>query len=120
MDSHCCFMLIISETDFESEDFILAANDYQDALFIAPLTCLKVIRFTPIDINATIDKPRGLSYDPAERKLYWVESSNRKIRRSDLNGSNVEDIVTGVNRKCLNYKRLRYFIKFPLTEWVLI
>ena len=112
---HHCFIFIISEIEFESEDFILAANTYQDALYIAPLTCLKVFRFTPIKINATIDKPRGMSYDPVERKMYWAEAGNnfRVIRRSDLNGSNVEDVVTGINRKCSYKKQFKYFISFP-------
>ena len=103
LTQHYCFMLIISEIEFESVDFILAAHKNRDYLYVAPLTCLKVLRFTPIKIDAAIDKPRGISYDPVERKLYWVEAGNQTIRRSYLNGSNVEDVVTGIDRKCSKY-----------------
>ncbi|MCG8407520.1 MAG: thrombospondin type 3 repeat-containing protein [Phycisphaerales bacterium] len=43
--------------------------------------------------------PVGIFADPAESKLYWVDASLDVIRRSDLVGLNVEDVVTtGLDR----------------------
>ena len=42
-----------------------------------------------------LDAPKGLTLDASGRKLYWAERSGR-IRRSHLNGSKIEDVVTGL------------------------
>lgn len=43
--------------------------------------------------------PVGIFADPAESKLYWIDASLDVIRRSDLVGLNVEDVVTaGLDR----------------------
>ena len=39
-----------------------------------------------------LDGPKGVSVDVAGRKIYWAEQSS--IRRADLNGENIEDVVT--------------------------
>ena len=41
-----------------------------------------------------LDAPEGVSVDVAGRKIYWTEQGN--IRRADLNGENIEDVVTGL------------------------
>ena len=41
-----------------------------------------------------LDGPKGVSVDVAGRKLYWTEQGS--IRRADLNGENIEDVVTGL------------------------
>ena len=32
----------------------------------------------------------------AQQKMYWTNISTGKIQRADLNGSNIEDLVTGL------------------------
>ena len=41
-----------------------------------------------------LDGPQGVSVDVAGRKIYWAEQGS--IRRADLNGENIEDVVTGL------------------------
>ena len=41
-----------------------------------------------------LDAPQGVSVDTAGRKIYWTEQNN--IRRADLNGENIEDVITSV------------------------
>ena len=41
-----------------------------------------------------LDAPHGVSVDMAGRKIYWAEQGN--IRRANLNGKNIEDVVTGL------------------------
>ena len=41
-----------------------------------------------------LDAPQGVSVDTAGRKIYWTEQNS--IRRADLNGENIEDVVTSV------------------------
>ena len=46
---------------------------------------------------ATLTITLGLGIFPAHaQKMYWTDSGTGKIQRSDLDGSNVEDIVTRV------------------------
>ncbi|XP_072044257.1 uncharacterized protein [Amphiura filiformis] len=84
------------EVEYQSDDFILSANAGRDNIYTAPLTCFKVFRFTSLPIDS-IDKPRGLSYDPVERKIYWIEAANTKIVRSNYDGTDPEDVVTGIS-----------------------
>ncbi|MDE0635037.1 MAG: hypothetical protein OXI43_04175 [Candidatus Poribacteria bacterium] len=54
-----------------------------------------------------LNGPTDIALDPHSRKIYWVELDTqkhngkiihkRKIRRSNLDGSNVTDILTGLN-----------------------
>jgi len=37
--------------------------------------------------------PKGIDVDLVEDKLYWADSTTRKIQRSDLYGSNVENVI---------------------------
>ena len=38
--------------------------------------------------------PRGIALDLSQRKIYWANCGAGKIQRSNLDGSNVEDLVT--------------------------
>ena len=40
-----------------------------------------------------LDAPKAVSVDVAGRKIYWTAQNS--IRRADLNGENIEDVVTG-------------------------
>lgn len=42
------------------------------------------------------DYPVDLAIDSAEGKLYWTNSPAQKIQRANLDGSDIEDVVTGV------------------------
>ena len=43
-------------------------------------------------------EPRGLALDLLKNKMYWIDSNGSKIRRADLDGSNIENIITtGLN-----------------------
>ena len=41
-----------------------------------------------------LDAPQGVSVDTAGRKIYWTQQNS--IRRADLNGENIEDVITSV------------------------
>jgi Low-density lipoprotein receptor repeat class B len=38
--------------------------------------------------------PMSVDVDPFGQKVYWTEYNTRKIRRANLDGSNVQDVVT--------------------------
>ena len=38
--------------------------------------------------------PYGIALDVASGKMYWTDSEADKIQRANLDGSNVEDLVT--------------------------
>ena len=42
----------------------------------------------------TGDLPRQVSYDPVEKKIYWVEYGSNLLRRCDLDGGGVQDFST--------------------------
>ncbi|XP_030833316.1 low-density lipoprotein receptor-related protein 5-like [Strongylocentrotus purpuratus] len=46
--------------------------------------------FTPI---LSAPRPRGITYDPVSKKIYWSEGHQRRIIRADMNGSNIEAIT---------------------------
>ena len=54
------------------------------------------------DFDAS-DFYRGLAVDPSAGKIYWgvggfcpIEANTGRIQRADLNGDNVENVVTGL------------------------
>lgn len=54
-----------------------------------------------VDLWGQVPSPRlfGIALDPSANKMYWVnspEGSAGKIQRADLNGSDIQDIVTGL------------------------
>ena len=42
-----------------------------------------------------LESPEGIAVDAVNRKLYWAE--NGSIKRANLNGKNIENIVTGLD-----------------------
>ena len=42
-----------------------------------------------------LERPSGLALDVSGGKVYWAETTGR-IRRANLDGSNVEDVATGL------------------------
>lgn len=48
-------------------------------------------------ISSGISDIRQMAIDTNNDKIYWTSESGQKISRSDLDGSNVEDIITGVS-----------------------
>jgi len=67
-------------------------DDSLDAVFSASLDGSNL---TNLNI-AGVDAPIDISFDPLEGKLYWSElgAPGARIRRANLDGSGVEDIVT--------------------------
>lgn len=47
-------------------------------------------------ISTGISFVTGLDIDEANEKLYWLDLPSGKIQRSDLDGSNIEDVVTDI------------------------
>lgn len=41
-----------------------------------------------------MEKPHGIAIDAIMRKIYWTDYGTQKIQRSNMDGTNVEDIVT--------------------------
>ena len=50
----------------------------------------------PADVEWFRSGPRGLTLDLSSGKLYWAYCAKGKIQRANLDGSNVEDIITGL------------------------
>ena len=44
-----------------------------------------------------VQHPRGMALDAVGGKLYWTELGTKKIQRANLDGTSVEDLVTGLN-----------------------
>src|SRR5687768_3639658 len=42
----------------------------------------------------TVFDPRGIVLDPAAQKFYFADAITQSIRRANLDGSNVENVVT--------------------------
>ncbi len=54
---------------------------------------------TPLDLGATV--PASIALDVTGGKMYWTDWHTNKILRANLDGSNVEDILTsGVSFSC--------------------
>ena len=41
--------------------------------------------------------PRGIRVDSSGGKIYWTDAGTDKIQRADLDGSTIEDLVTGAD-----------------------
>ena len=41
-----------------------------------------------------LDNPQGIAVDAAGGKMYWGDAGNQEIQRADLDGTNVEDLIT--------------------------
>jgi len=46
---------------------------------------------------ALAQSPRGIALDLTASKVYWTESTTHKIKRANLNGGGVEDVLTGLS-----------------------
>ena len=55
----------------------------------------------------------GIALDVLGGKIYWTNTVEEKIQRADLNGANVQDVVTGleINTLFLPSLLLQYLIK---------
>ena len=43
------------------------------------------------------DHPVDLALDLKHRRMYWINMANGAIQRATLNGSQVEDVLTGIS-----------------------
>ena len=48
-------------------------------------------------IPSGLSSPQGIAVDPIGKRMYWVDSGTGKIQRAHLDGTNMEDIVTGLS-----------------------
>jgi sugar lactone lactonase YvrE len=46
--------------------------------------------------------PKGLTHDPVENKLYWIDWDNKSIRRANADGSQLETIVSDAGDTALS------------------
>ncbi len=64
-----------------------------------PYKAIKSANLDGSDVQSVVSlthEPFGVAIDPVADKLYWSEPNGPKIRRADLNGSNVEDVPIDV------------------------
>jgi hypothetical protein len=60
------------------------------------------------DVVAGLNGPRCIAIDQALGKMYWVSSEDESIKRADVDGSNIETVVTGLSHPfgiSLNYNQ---------------
>ena len=41
-----------------------------------------------------MEGPQGIALDLTEGKIYWADEGTHKIQRANLDGSNIEDLIT--------------------------
>ena len=71
---------------------------------------------TPISVAAD-SRVTGLDYDPVDGKIYWVERDNNNIKRSNVDGTNQEDIATSAGTgRCMIAKIVIRPLKLSLME----
>lgn len=57
-----------------------------------------VLKPANIDLRKTrLSYPWGIAVDPYRGKIYWTDLNPGRIHRANLNGTDAEDFVTGVN-----------------------
>ena len=85
--------------EFTSTVHALAIDAHNNKLYLAN-SVGKVQRlnldgtgFQP-DLIVNLNSPRGVAVDAAGGKVYWTE--NGRIRRANLNGTNVQNVATGL------------------------
>lgn len=49
-------------------------------------------------MTSGLEDPSSIALDLIHGKMYWTDGGTGKIQRGDLDGSNVEDVVVGVDR----------------------
>ncbi|MCZ6681046.1 MAG: hypothetical protein O7E52_27820 [Candidatus Poribacteria bacterium] len=47
-------------------------------------------------LSVTLSGPEHIAVDATEGKIYWTDALTRKIQRANLDGTNIEDLVTGL------------------------
>ncbi|MBI5764279.1 MAG: hypothetical protein HZA51_12225 [Planctomycetes bacterium] len=53
----------------------------------------------PVDVVATgLTHPASIALDIPRGKLYWSDGNRGKVQRANLDGSNIEDILTGLDK----------------------
>lgn len=70
------------------DNFFLVADDYRHQIYQADASFhdVSAIQFPPYD------RPISLDYDYADDRIYWTDFETSIIKRSFLNGSNLEII----------------------------
>jgi len=61
-------------------------------------------------------RPYGIALDTAGGKMYWTNSGANKIQRASLDGSNVTDLITGLEDP---YSIAVNAIPIPSAAWLL-
>jgi len=85
---------IAVDYSYEKLYYSLAGVDFDMSSIICANIDGTNIQSLPIDFPM-FTAPGGIALDIANDKIYWTEAT--RIRRANLNGSNVEDLVTGLH-----------------------
>jgi len=46
-------------------------------------------------LSVTLARPVSIAVDASGGKMYWADGTTKKIQRANLDGTNVQDLVTG-------------------------
>ena len=71
--------------------FVMVARQLRISLALGLVLLVPVIALT------TGSLPRVVAEQLDSDKMYWTEAHNGKIQRADLDGTNIEDLVTGIH-----------------------
>lgn len=89
----CFCLLVISNNAFADPKIYWA--DKTNAKIYRARVYDKVVVELPVNLSVSA-QPESLAIDEKNAKLYWSEAGTNKIRRSDLDGANVEDVVANL------------------------
>lgn len=67
---------------------------YWSERFTNSINVVDVNGGTPEQLISSLHEPRGLELDLAHGHMYWVEYGDNRLQRSNLDGSDVTDIIT--------------------------
>ncbi|XP_033118277.1 low-density lipoprotein receptor-related protein 6-like [Anneissia japonica] len=82
------------ESSILQDDFYLIADQEKHSIF--QMNAKEPFKYIGLNIGIVGD-PVDITYDPIERRLYWVDAEFPAIRRSSLDGTNVESVIKDEN-----------------------
>lgn len=85
-----CIVLIITNTAYSQTTDIVWLNGDTKSINVFNINRVE----NTLLLQGSISNPRHIEVDRKNQKVYWADPTLKKISRSNLDGSNFEDIIT--------------------------